>query len=84
MRDAKAEMTTAEAKVMRIFRLYGVAPYQMLCLNGRLAADLHAPLNRLIRKGFIVSEGHHDAYHLTPTGYRAVNRIRSAEESIDE
>ena len=79
MLDAKTEMTDAEAKVMRIFRLYGVAPYQMLCLNARVADDLDAALNRLIRKGFIVREGHHDAYHLTPIGYQAVSQLPSSQ-----
>lgn len=72
-------MTDAEKNVMRIFQFYRVAPYQMLCLNGRLQGDLHIPLDGLIQKGFIVREGHHDAYHLTPTGYHAASRIRSAE-----
>jgi len=76
-------MTDAEAKVMRIFRSYGVVPYQMLCLNLRVRQDLHDPLDRLIRKGFIVCEGHHDAYHLTPTGYRAVSQIPSSERNLE-
>ena len=84
MLDAKTEISDAEAKVMRIFRLYGVAPYQMLCLNSRLVEDLHAPLDRLIRKGLIVREGHHDPYHLTPTGHQAVSRIRSLEDGSNE
>ena len=29
-------MTDAERKVMQIFRFYGVAAYQMLCLNGKV------------------------------------------------
>ena len=72
-------MTDAEKKVMQIFHFYRVAPYQMLCLNGRLQDDLHIPLDRLIQKGFIVREGHHDAFHLTPTGYQAASRIRPAK-----
>lgn len=79
MIDAQAAMTDSEAKVMEIFRFYGVAPYQMLCLNGKVQQDLHAPLDRLIRKGLIVREGRHDAYHLTSTGYQAVSRIAAAE-----
>ena len=72
-------MTDAERKVMQIFRFYGVAPYQMLCLNGKVQDDLRVPLNGLIQKGFIVREGHHDAFHLTEVGYQAVNRMPSAE-----
>jgi hypothetical protein len=79
MIDAREPMSDAEAKVMEIFRFYGVAPYQMLCLNGKVQQDLHVPLDRLIRKGFIVREGHHDAYHLTSTGYQAVNRTPAAK-----
>ena len=75
MTDTNTEMTEAETKVMQVFRLYGVAPYQMLCLNARVVDD--AALDRLICKGFIVREGHHDAYHLTTTGYQAVSRIFS-------
>jgi hypothetical protein len=79
MSNAEANMNESEAKVMQIFRFYGVAPYQMLCLNGKVQEDLHAPLDRLIRRGFIVREGHHDAYHLTEMGYQAVSQIRSSE-----
>lgn len=71
-------MTDAERKVMQIFRFYGVAPYQMLCLNGRVQEDLHVPLDQLIQKGFIVREGHHDAYHLTPMGYQAASQMTSS------
>lgn len=79
MMNAEAQMNDAEAKVMQIFRFYGVAPYQMLCLNGKVQQDLHLPLDRLIRRGFIVREGHHDAYHLTQSGYLAASRISSVE-----
>ena len=72
-------MNDAERKVMQIFRFYGVAPYQMLCLNGRVQDDLHGPLDQLIRKGFIVREGHHDAFHLTATGYQAARQMSSLE-----
>ena len=75
MTDAESQMMDGEAKVMQVFRFYGVAPYQMLCLNGKVQQDLQAPLDRLIRKGFIVREGHHDAYHLTPMGYQAASQI---------
>ena len=72
-------MTDAEKKVMRIFQFYGVAPYQMLCLNGTVQQDLHVPLDQLIEKGFIVREAHHGAYHLTPTGYQFASRIPSPD-----
>jgi hypothetical protein len=75
----EASMTDAEKKVMQIFHFYRVAPYQMLCLNGRVQEDLHVPLDRLIERGFIVREGHHDAYHLTSIGYQVASRISSAE-----
>jgi hypothetical protein len=67
------QMTDAEAKVMDIFRFYGVLPYQMLCLSWKIQQDLQAPLDRLIGKGFIVREGRHDGFHLTPLGYQALN-----------
>lgn len=67
-------MLNAEEKVLAIFRLYGVLPYQMLCLDRSAQGDLRAPIDRLIEKGFIVREARHDAYHLTPTGYAAVNQ----------
>ena len=72
-------MTDGEKRVMQIFRSYGVAPRQMLCLNGKVQEDLHVPLDQLIRKGFIVREGHHDAYHLTEMGYQAASRMSSLE-----
>ena len=72
-------MTDGERKVMQIFRFYGVAPYQMLCLNGKVQDDLHIPLDGLIQKGFIVREGHHDAFHLTEMGHQAASRMFSAE-----
>lgn len=66
-------MIDSEEKVLAIFRMYGVTPYQMLCLDRAAQGDLAAPINRLIQKGFIVREGRHEAYHLTPTGYAAVH-----------
>jgi hypothetical protein len=74
-------MTSAELKVMAIFRLYGVLPDQMLCLNGKLQQELQAPLDRLIQRGLIVREGRHDAYHLTTAGYQAANRRWSQDEA---
>jgi hypothetical protein len=68
-------MTSAEAKVMEIFRFYGVLPYQMLCLNGKVQQELQVPLDRLIQQGLIVREGRHDAFHLTPMGYEAVSQV---------
>lgn len=68
-------MNHAEAKVMEIFRFYGVLPYQMLCLNGKIQQELRQPLSSLIQQGFIVREGRHDAYHLTATGYEAVSQL---------
>lgn len=72
-------MTDAEKKVMQIFHFYGVAPYQMLCLNRKVQQDLHVPLDQLVQKGFIVREAHHDAYHLTPLGHQLASRIPSLE-----
>lgn len=74
-------MNDAERNVMRIFRSYGVAPYQMLCLSGKVQDDLHVPLDALIRKGFIVREEHHNAYHLTAMGYQAANRLPPRNEA---
>jgi hypothetical protein len=73
------QVTNAESRVLEIFRSYGVLPYQMLCLNWKLQQDLHVPLDRLIQKGFIVREGRHDAYHLTPIGYQAVKKVPDSE-----
>ncbi|HQU46201.1 MAG TPA: hypothetical protein PK867_25535 [Pirellulales bacterium] len=67
-------MTSAETKVMEIFRFYGVLPYQMLCLNGKVQQEMQVPLDGLIQKGFVVREGRHDAFHLTQIGYEAVNQ----------
>jgi hypothetical protein len=79
MIDAHPAITDSEEKVMEIFRFYGVAPYQMLCLNGKVQQDLHVPLDRLIRKGFIVREGRHDAFHLTAMGHQVVSRIPASK-----
>jgi DNA-binding MarR family transcriptional regulator len=67
-------MNNSEDKVLAIFRLYGVTPYQMLCLDRTAQTELKAPLDRLIKKGMIVRERRQDAYHLTPTGYAAVRQ----------
>ena len=66
-------MVDGEEEVLKIFRLYGVIPYQMLCLDRQIQTALAVPLKRLIRKGVIVCEGRNDAYHLTPTGYAVVH-----------
>ncbi|HEX7449536.1 MAG TPA: hypothetical protein VF306_18405 [Pirellulales bacterium] len=65
-------MTPSEQKVLAIFRLYRVSPYQMLCLDRATQGNLQAPLDRLIKRGLIVKERTKDAYHLTPAGYVAV------------
>jgi hypothetical protein len=66
-------MIDGEEKVLEIFRMYGVIPYQMLCLDRQIQMALAGPINRLIQKGLIVCEGRNDAYHLTPTGYDVVH-----------
>lgn len=65
-------MSPAEQKVLAIFRMYRVSPYQMLCLNRATQGNLEAPLERLVKRGLIVKERTKDAYHLTPAGYVAV------------
>ena len=69
----------AEGKVMDIFRFYGVLPYQMLCLNPKVQQDYRGPLDRLIQKGLVVREDRHGGYHLTSSGYAAVNQPREVE-----
>lgn len=71
-------MTSGEAKVIGMFRFYGVFPYQMLCLNRKTQQELKGPLSRLIEQGLIVREGRNDGYHLTPSGYDAVMRLDDA------
>ncbi|HEX7379891.1 MAG TPA: hypothetical protein VF278_22400 [Pirellulales bacterium] len=68
-------MTTAELKVMEIFRFYSVAPYQMLCLDSKVQHELRAPLDQLVQRGLIVREDRHNAYHLTMSGYDAVKSL---------
>jgi hypothetical protein len=70
-------MIDGEEKVLDIFRMYRVTPYQMLCIDRAVQGALAAPINRLIQKGFIVCEGRHDGYHLTPAGYAVVQRCAS-------
>ncbi len=65
-------MSPSEQKVLAIFRLYRVSPYQMLCIDRTTQGNLQAPLDRLIKRGFIVKERTKDGYHLTPAGYVAV------------
>ncbi|HJT32113.1 MAG TPA: hypothetical protein VJ783_08720 [Pirellulales bacterium] len=67
----KKPMSPAEQKVLAIFRMYRVSPYQMLCLNRVTQGNLEAPLQRLIQRGLVVKERTKDAYHLTPAGYVA-------------
>jgi hypothetical protein len=66
-------MVDGEEKVLQVFRMYGVIPYQMLCLDRQIQIALADPIKRLIQKGLIVCEERHDAYHLTPEGYAVVH-----------
>jgi len=67
-------MANSEDKVLAIFRLYDVTPYQMLCLDRTARTELKGPIDRLVKKGFLVRERRQDAYHLTRAGYAAVRQ----------
>jgi RIO-like serine/threonine protein kinase len=68
-------MTTAERRILSLFRRYRVGPTEMLFVNFRdcrvTAEGFVSAMRRLIENGMVVKEPHKQAYSLTQAGYDA-------------
>jgi hypothetical protein len=72
-----------ELDILRLFRAYGVTAHQMLFFPAGFAKaesrKFTSSINSMIERGLVVKERHHEAYSLTPRGYRESLKVSQAE-----
>jgi len=65
-------MSTAEQRVLRVFRDFMVTPGQMLCFGAPDMKRFGSALRQLTEKKFIEKEQFKGAYSLTDAGFAAM------------
>jgi DNA-binding IclR family transcriptional regulator len=72
-----------ERDILRLFRAYGVTAHQMLFFPAAFAKSesrkFTNSIQSMIECGLVVKERRHEAYSLTPRGYRESLKVAQSE-----